>query len=51
MSSLARRSLAQEYDAFLAVVKDKLRKKKEETAAEIYLQEVRARIEALTEYS
>ncbi|KAF3527275.1 hypothetical protein DY000_02037505 [Brassica cretica] len=51
LSSLARPSLAQEYDAVLAVVKDKLRKKKEETAAEIYLQEVRARIEALTEYS
>ncbi|CAG7862849.1 unnamed protein product [Brassica rapa] len=30
--------------------KDKLRKKKEETAAEIRLQEVQARIEALTEY-
>ena len=46
--SLARWSLAQKYDAVLAVVKDKLRKKKEETAAEIRLQEVRARIEALT---
>ncbi|KAH0859039.1 hypothetical protein HID58_087300 [Brassica napus] len=44
-------SLAQEYDAVLAVVKDKLWKKKEETTAEIRLQEVRARIEALTEYS
>ncbi|KAG5393254.1 hypothetical protein IGI04_023217, partial [Brassica rapa subsp. trilocularis] len=32
--SLARRSLAQEYDMVLAVVKDNLRKKKEETAAE-----------------
>ena len=31
-------------------MKDKLRKKKEETAAEIRLQEVQARIEALTEY-
>ncbi|KAF3603741.1 hypothetical protein F2Q69_00036980 [Brassica cretica] len=47
---LARRSLAREYDAVLAVVKDKLQKKKKETAAEIRLQEVRARIEALTEY-
>ena len=35
---LARRSLAQEYDAVLAVVKDKLQKKKKETAAEIRLQ-------------
>ena len=34
--SLARRSLSREYDAVLAVVKDKLRKK-EETAAEIRL--------------
>ncbi|KAG2278124.1 hypothetical protein Bca52824_060679 [Brassica carinata] len=33
--SLARRSLAQEYDAVLSVVKYKLRKKKEETATEI----------------
>ncbi|KAF2564984.1 hypothetical protein F2Q70_00017234 [Brassica cretica] len=49
--NLARRSLAREYDAVLAVVKDKLQKKKKETAAEIRLQEVRARIEALTEYS
>ncbi|KAL0650452.1 hypothetical protein Bca4012_093143 [Brassica carinata] len=49
--SLARRSLAREYDAVLAVVKEKLQKKKEETTAEIRLQEVRARIEALTEYS
>ncbi|KAH0910792.1 hypothetical protein HID58_034113 [Brassica napus] len=48
--NLACRSLAQEYDAVLFVVKDKLRKKKEETAAEIRLQEVQARIEALTEY-
>ena len=31
-------------------MKAKLQKKKEETAAEIRLQEVRARIEALTEY-
>ncbi|KAF3493693.1 hypothetical protein DY000_02053883 [Brassica cretica] len=44
--SLARRSLAREYDAVLAVVKEKLQKKKEETTAEIRLQEVRARIEA-----
>ncbi|KAG2282476.1 hypothetical protein Bca52824_053696 [Brassica carinata] len=34
---LARRSLAREYDAVLAVVKDKLQKKKKETAAEIRL--------------
>ncbi|WZZ27238.1 hypothetical protein YC2023_010639 [Brassica napus] len=33
--NLARRSLAREYDAVLAVVKDKLQKKKEESAAEI----------------
>ena len=49
--NLARRSLTREYDAVLAAVKDKLQKKKEESAAEIRLQEVRARIEALTEYS
>ncbi|KAF3523947.1 hypothetical protein F2Q69_00047903 [Brassica cretica] len=49
--NLARRSLSREYDAVLAVVKDKLRKKKKETAAEIRLQELRARIEALTKYS
>lgn len=49
--NLARRSLARGYDAVLAVVKDKLQKKKKETAAEIRLQEVRACIEALTEYS
>ncbi|KAH0856851.1 hypothetical protein HID58_085112 [Brassica napus] len=47
--NLARLSLAREYDAVLAVVKDKLQKKKKKTAAEIRLQEVRARIEALTE--
>ncbi|KAF2543642.1 hypothetical protein F2Q68_00031068 [Brassica cretica] len=44
------RSLAREYNAVLAVVKDKLQKKKKETAAETRLQEVRARIETLTEY-
>ncbi|KAH0893006.1 hypothetical protein HID58_055435, partial [Brassica napus] len=44
------RSLAREYDAVLAVVKDKLQKKKKETAVETRLQEVRARIETLTEY-
>ena len=49
--SLARRSLPREYDAVLAVVKEKLQKKKEEIIAEIRLHEVRARIEALTEYS
>ena len=43
--NLARLSLAREYDAVLAVVKDKLQKKKKETAVEIRLQEVRARIE------
>ena len=48
---LARRSLAREYDSVLAVVRGKLQVKKKETAAEIRLQEVRARIEALTEYN
>ncbi|KAL0827719.1 hypothetical protein Bca101_051397 [Brassica carinata] len=48
---LARLSLAQEYDVVLAVVKNKLEQKKKETAAEIRLQEARARIEALTEYN
>ena len=48
---LARLSLAQEYDVVLAVVKNKLEQKKKETAAEIRLQEARARIEALTVYS
>ncbi|KAF3519074.1 hypothetical protein DY000_02061493 [Brassica cretica] len=48
---LARLSLAQEYDGVLAVVKNKLEQKKKETAAEIRLQEARARIEALTEYN
>ncbi|KAG2266378.1 hypothetical protein Bca52824_073457 [Brassica carinata] len=37
--NLARRSLAREYDAVLAVVKDKLQKKKKEMVAEIRLQE------------
>ncbi|KAG2277980.1 hypothetical protein Bca52824_060535 [Brassica carinata] len=37
--NLARLSLAREYDAVLAVVKDKLQKKKKKTAAEIRLQE------------
>ncbi|KAF2551601.1 hypothetical protein F2Q68_00035931 [Brassica cretica] len=40
-----------EYEGVLAVVKGKLEQKKKETAAEILLQETRARIEALTEYS
>ncbi|KAF2606564.1 hypothetical protein F2Q68_00044975 [Brassica cretica] len=44
-------SLSQEYDGVLAVVKNKLEQKKKETAAEIRLQEARARIEALTEYN
>ncbi|KAL0826714.1 hypothetical protein Bca101_050391 [Brassica carinata] len=48
---LARVSLAKEYEGVLAMVKGKLEKKKKETAAEILLQETRARIEALTEYS
>ncbi|KAF2611727.1 hypothetical protein F2Q70_00011135 [Brassica cretica] len=48
---LARVSLAKEYEGVLAVVKGKLEQKKKETAAEILLQETRARIEALTEYS
>ncbi|KAF2544859.1 hypothetical protein F2Q70_00022080 [Brassica cretica] len=48
---LDRPSLAREYDGVLAVVKNKLKQKKKETAAEIRLQEVRARIEALTEYN
>ena len=48
---LAHLSLAQEYDVVLAVVKNKLEQKKKETAAEIRLQEARARIEALTEYN
>ncbi|KAF3583268.1 hypothetical protein F2Q69_00028393 [Brassica cretica] len=48
---LARISLAKEYEGVLAVVKGKLEQKKKETAAEILLQETRARIEALTESS
>ncbi|KAF3489534.1 hypothetical protein F2Q69_00052228 [Brassica cretica] len=48
---LARLSLPREYDGVLAVVKNKLEQKKKETAAEIRLQEVGARIEALTEYN
>ncbi|KAH0862438.1 hypothetical protein HID58_079649 [Brassica napus] len=48
---LARLSLAQEYDGVLAVEKNKLEQKKKETAAEIRLQEARARIEALIEYN
>ncbi|KAF2550716.1 hypothetical protein F2Q68_00036059 [Brassica cretica] len=48
---LARLSLAREYDGVLAVVKNKLEQKKKETAAEIRLQEVLVRIEALTEYN
>ena len=46
---LARRALIQEYDTILGLVKAKFLKKKGETAAEIRLQEVRARIEALSE--
>ncbi|KAH0880027.1 hypothetical protein HID58_067421 [Brassica napus] len=48
---LTRLSLAREYDGVLAVVKSKLEQKKKETAVEIRLQEVRARMEALTEYN
>ncbi|KAF2563853.1 hypothetical protein F2Q70_00017969 [Brassica cretica] len=48
---LARVSLAKEYEGGLAVVRNKFEQKKKETAAEILLQETRARIEALTEYS
>ncbi|XP_013709000.1 uncharacterized protein LOC106412630 [Brassica napus] len=48
---LARLSLARNYDGVLSVVKSKLEQKKKETAAEIRLQEVRACIEALTEYN
>ncbi|KAF2553773.1 hypothetical protein F2Q68_00035311 [Brassica cretica] len=48
---LARVSLAKEYEGVLAVVRGKLEQKKKETAAEILLQETRAHIEALTEYS
>jgi len=48
---LARVSLAKEYEGVLAVVKGKLEQKKKETAAKNFLQETRARIEALTEYS
>ncbi|KAF3591442.1 hypothetical protein DY000_02023633 [Brassica cretica] len=40
-----------EYEGIFAVVKDKLEPKKKETAVEILLQEMRAPIEALTEYS
>ncbi|KAF3541155.1 hypothetical protein F2Q69_00020968 [Brassica cretica] len=48
---LARVSLAKEYEGALAVVRGKFEQKKKEAAAEILLQETRARIEALTEYS
>ena len=48
---LARVSLAKEYEGGLAVVRNKFEQNKKETAAEILLQETRARIEALTEYS
>ncbi|KAH0879543.1 hypothetical protein HID58_066937 [Brassica napus] len=48
---LTRVSLAKEYEGVLAVVKGKLEQKKTETAAENFLQETRARIKALTEYS
>lgn len=43
-----RRSLAKEYGEVLDMVWAELLKKKEETAAEIRLQEVRARIEVLS---
>ncbi|KAF3504539.1 hypothetical protein F2Q69_00044776 [Brassica cretica] len=48
---LARVSLAKEYEGVLAVIRGKLEQKKKETAAEILLQETRARIEALTKYN
>lgn len=48
---LARRSIAREYDPVLDVVRANLQKRKGEKEAEVCLQEVRARIEALTEYN
>ncbi|KAH0898494.1 hypothetical protein HID58_048062, partial [Brassica napus] len=48
---LARVSLVKEYEGVLAAIGDKFEQKEKETAAEILLQETRARIEALTEYS
>ncbi|KAL0863315.1 hypothetical protein Bca101_042433 [Brassica carinata] len=47
---LARSSPSEKYAAVLATVKAKALKKKEEVAAEIRLQDVRAHIGALTEY-
>lgn len=49
-SSQARRSLLEEYGIVLDKVREKLQKKKEETTAEVALQEVRAKIEVLSEY-
>lgn len=40
----------EEYGVVLDKVREKLRKKKEETAAEVALQEVRAKIKVLSEY-
>lgn len=45
------RSIAKGYDAALDKVRENLQKRKAENAAGIWLQEVRANIEALTEYS
>ncbi|KAJ4902001.1 Uncharacterized protein Rs2_15952 [Raphanus sativus] len=48
---LARRSLVRGYDVVLDAVRAKFQKWKEEKDAEIHLQEVRARIKALTGYN
>ncbi|KAH0880583.1 hypothetical protein HID58_067977 [Brassica napus] len=48
---LARVSLAEEYEGVLAAISGKFEQKKKETAAEILLQETRARVKALTECS
>ncbi|KAJ4901840.1 Uncharacterized protein Rs2_15791 [Raphanus sativus] len=45
------RSIAKGYDAALDKVRENLQKRKADNAAGIWLQEVRANIEALTEYS
>ncbi|KAF2556542.1 hypothetical protein F2Q68_00016136 [Brassica cretica] len=48
---LAAAEAEKEYEGVLAVVKGKLEQKKKETTAENFLQETRALIKALTEYS
>ena len=48
---LARVSLAEEYEGVLAAIRGKFAQKKKVAAAEIILQETRARVKALTEYS